>query len=200
MDILKRLREMLEGKDRKKLMHNAVIIIIIGIILIIAASTLFDGGKKTDGHNMPAEGQPPTASEATAGADARDADADRLEQILSKIRGVGRVEVMITYISDGESIPAYDTRKSESATVEKDSGGGTRSLNQIQDDSSVVYEDRQSGGKSPVIVKEMRPEARGVVVVADGAGDPEVTAEICGAVQVLMDIPVHRIKVLPMKK
>lgn len=199
VDIFKRLKERLEGKDRRKLAENAVIIIIIGIIVIIAASTFFSGGKKADTGNTPVKEQQ-ASSEAMAPAGTADINADRLEQILSRIQGVGRVEVMVTYVSGGESIPAYDTRRSESSTVEKDSGGGTRSVSQDQNDSSVVYEDRQGGGKSPVILKEMQPEVRGVVVVADGAGDPEVTQKISGAVQVLMDIPAHRIKILPMKK
>lgn len=200
MDILKRLKEMLEGKSRKKLVENAVIIIIIGIIVIIAAGTFLSGDKNTADTGNTTAGQESTQVAALTQPRTEDSIEDELAAILSKVQGVGRVDVMITYVSGKENIPAYDTKKSESSTDEKDSGGGTRSIDQGDYDSSVVYEDRQGGGKSPVILKELQPVVKGVVVVADGAGSPEVKERILNAVQVLVDIPVHKIQVIQMKK
>jgi stage III sporulation protein AG len=200
MDFMKRLKEMLEGKNRKKLVENTVIVIIIGVIVIIAASTFLNGSKDSGASQPPAGEQENIQTAALTQAGSGDSTEDELAAILSKIQGVGRVEVMITYVSGKESVPAYDTRKNESSTDEKDSGGGTRSISQGEYDSSVVYEDRQGGGKSPVILKEMQPVVKGVLVVADGAGSPEVKERICSAVQVLMDIPIHKIQVVQMKK
>lgn len=199
MDILKRLKEMLEGKSRKKLVENAVIIIITGIIVIIAAGTFLSGNKNTADTEKSAAVQ--ESAQATAVQPrTEDSVEGELAAILSKVQGVGRVDVMITYVSGKESIPAYDTKKSENTTDEKDSGGGTRSITQGDYDSTVVYEDRQGGGKSPVILKELQPVVKGVVVVADGAGSPEVKERILNAVQVLVDVPVHKIQVIQMKK
>ena len=200
MDIIKRLKEMLEGKSRKKLIENAVIIIIIGIIVIIAAGTFLSSSKNTADIENTAVGQESTQAAALPQSNTADSTEDELAAILSKMQGVGRVDVMITYVSGKENIPAYDIKKNESSTDEKDSGGGTRSINQGEYDSSVVYEDKQGGGKSPVILKELQPVVKGVVVVTDGAGSPEVKERILNAVQVLMDIPVHRIQVIQMKK
>ncbi len=199
MNILKRLKEMLEGKDRKKLIENTVIVIIIGIIVIIAAGTLFSGKKDSGGSQAPVAVQESTQAAVQAQASANPIE-DELASILSKMQGVGRVDVMITYASGKESIPAYDTKRNESSTEEKDSGGGTRSISQGEYDSTVVYEDRQSGGKSALILKELQPVVKGVVVVADGADSPQVRERICSAVQVLMDIPIHKIQVMQMKK
>ena len=200
MNILKRLKGMLEGKSRKKLIENAVIIIIIGIIVIIAAGTFLSGNKNTADIGKTTAVQESTQAVALTQSGTVDSTEDELAAILSKVQGVGRVDVMITYVSGKENIPAYDTKKSESSTDEKDSGGGTRSISQGEYDSSVVYEDRQGGGKSPIILKELQPVVKGVVVVADGAGSPEVKERILSAVQVLVDVPVHRIQVIQMKK
>lgn len=200
MDVIKRLKEMLEGKSRKKLIENAVIIIITGIIVIIAAGTFMNGDKNSGSNKAPTTGQEATQTAVQTQAAAVDSTEDKLAAILSRMQGVGRVDVMITYVSGKENIPAYDTKKNESSTDEKDSGGGTRSISQDEYDSTVVYEDRQNGGKSPVILKELQPVVKGVVVVADGAGSAEVKERICSAVEVLMDIPINKIQVIPMKK
>ena len=54
---------------------------------------------------------------------------EKLEDILSNVKGVGRVKVMITYSKTSQIIPMYDEDSSTSITEEKDSGGGTRIVN-----------------------------------------------------------------------
>jgi stage III sporulation protein AG len=54
-----------------------------------------------------------------------------------------------------------------------------------------------SGGE-PYVVKEIEPEVEGILVVAEGAGNETVVNEITYAVQVLFDVPVHKIKVVKM--
>ena len=49
------------------------------------------------------------------------------------------------------------------------------------------------------IVKEMEPEIEGVLIAAQGGDQNQVAGEITQAVQVLFDIPVHKIKVVKMK-
>ena len=63
-----------------------------------------------------------------------------------------------------------------------------------------MYEDVSSGIRLPVVLKEIYPEVKGVVVVAEGAGNAEVREKITRAVSVLMDIPVHRVQVFERKK
>lgn len=199
MDLLKRLKEMTENKNRKKLIENAVIIIIIGVILIIAGRSFFPAtnskGKQVD--------TPKSTDTANVSGDNTTAYSDtevELKSILSQISGAGKVDVMITYSVSKENVPAYDVKKSESKTDEKDSGGGTRKLEQSSYDSSIVYENSQNGEKNPVILKELEPVAKGVLVVAEGAANPEVREKLSRAVQVLMDIPIHKVSVIERKK
>ena len=55
-----------------------------------------------------------------------------------------------------------------------------------------------SNGGSPYVVKQIEPEIEGVLVAAQGGGDETVVNEITYAVQVLFDVPVHKIKVVKM--
>ena len=200
MDLFKKVMDKLQKGDRKKLIENTVIIAIIGIIILIASSTFLGGTKKS---NTPA-GSSTAAAVNTSTAIARTSEEERLEdrvkEILEQISGAGKVDIMITFSAESEKVPAYDTKKSESKTSEKDSSGGTRDITQSDTDSSVVFEDSGSGTKSPVILKNLLPEIKGVVVVADGAAKAEVKENITKAVQVLMDIPIHKIQVIERKK
>lgn len=188
-----------KGGDRKKLIENTVIVGIIGIVIIIAAST-FLGGDKKEKSNKTAASEKTTEAKVSYEESGDENLEERLEKILGQIEGVGRVDVMVTFSSGKESTPAYDTKKNESTTNEKDSSGGTRDITQNDYESSIVYEENQNGVKTPVIVKDVQPVVKGVLVVADGAAKAEVKERISNAVQVLMDIPIHKVQVIERKK
>ena len=54
--------------------------------------------------------------------------------------------------------------------------------------------------KKPIILKEVLPEVKGVVVVADGASDTLIKERLVNAVKVLFDIPIHKIQVFERKQ
>ena len=199
MEILKKLKKLIEGQDRKKLVENTVIVIVIGIIIIIAGSTLLKGKGQDTGGN-----EKETVSEATLSgnmtASGGTDDESRLRILLSQMKGVGRVDVMVTYAESSENVPAYDIKKNQSGTQEKDNEGGTRNISQEEYDSTLAYEDSSDGGKKPVILKKIEPEVKGVLVVADGAESAEVRERICNSVMVVLDVPAHKIQVVQRKK
>ncbi len=189
------LKKLTSKKSKKKLIENSVIAIIIGIIIIIAGSTLFrksaSGG--TDS-KTPDTYSADEVSGSMAASDKNDTEI-KMETILSQIKGAGSVNVMITYESGNEKVPAYDTKKNENNTQEKDNSGGTRNSAQNSYESSIVYEDNQGGDKKPVIIKEIPPKVMGVLVVADGANNPQVREELTNAVEVLVDVPAYKIQI-----
>lgn len=196
---LENLREKMNGQGKKKLIENCVIIIILGVVAIIAGSTIFGktGDEKTA--NAAKENEVQEAAKVIGSEDKEDLQK-RMESILSKIGGAGSVNVMITYVSGKELVPAYDTKRTENDTQEKDNGGGTRSIKNNDTENKVVYEESGNGVKKPVVLKELQPAVKGVVVVADGAADPVVRESLTRAVQVLVDVPVHKIQVLQRNK
>ena len=99
----------------------------------------------------------------------------RLANILSQIDGAGEVSVMITYYSSSEKNIAYETKVSSREKEESE-------------DKKAVMTDGE-----PMVVKEVYPKVRGVIVTADGGGNSAVRSAISAAVTASLDVPAHRI-------
>lgn len=203
MEKLLKLRELLikslAGKNKRKTVENTAIALVIGIILMIVGSSFLNSSSTKK--QIQAVGAKPIQEETKKGSSENDFSVNKeIEKILSQIEGAGRVSVLITYVSGKERVPATDIKKSENLTNEKDSGGGTRNNSQNNLETTVIYSEEQGGNKNPVILKEILPEVKGVVVVAEGAGNPEVKENIIRAVQVLTSIPPHKIQVFVKSK
>lgn len=122
----------------------------------------------------------------------------RLKNILKNIKGVGEVEVMVTFEMGTEIIPASNTTKSEDTTEERDSGGGTRIISSENVTETVVIANETNGHK-PLVLKEIKPMVNGVIVVAEGAENVEVKAKLYDAVKTVLQIPGHKVQVYPKK-
>lgn len=120
---------------------------------------------------------------------------ERLKEILSRVDGVGAVDVMIVLRSSEERVWLTDRDTNSSSTRETDSGGGSRQI-QSQEIREETVLAGQSGSTAPVLEKEVYPEISGVVVSAAGGGSPAVQAEISAAVEALFGVPSHKIKIL----
>ena len=116
--------------------------------------------------------------------------------MLESVEGAGEVKVMITLKSNGEQVVEKDRTYSENKTGQGEQSGQTTTNNNISRSESTVYS--SSNGGSPYVVKQIEPEIEGVLVAAQGGGDETVVNEITYAVQVLFDVPVHKIKVVKM--
>lgn len=110
-------------------------------------------------------------------------DEERLRKILSRIRGAGRVEIMVTYSESAESRPAYETGSDKSDRGEEGC------------DERIERKPVMADGK-PVILSTRYPRVKGVVVIAEGAKDPEVAANISEAVTTAFAIAPHRVCIL----
>lgn len=121
----------------------------------------------------------------------------KLENILMQMDGVGRVDVMITVLDGGEQIVEKDQKTTFSSTSERDSGGGERSVTEQAGEDSTVYVET-ADKKYPYIQKETLPTVAGVVVVAEGGGNPAAVSEISESVQALLKVEPHRIRVVKM--
>ncbi len=123
----------------------------------------------------------------------------RLRNILSQIDGAGDVQVMIRASASKTYVVEKDKTTSSSTVYETDSEGGTRKSEEKQLAETSLYTKDNNGNDIPWIVKEMEPEIEGVLIAAQGADQDQVAGEITQAVQVLFDIPVHKIKVVKLK-
>jgi stage III sporulation protein AG len=186
------------GGNKKRFIENTVIVVITGIIIIIAGSSLLGKGR-IDNNNNNNEQASVESNKTVKGEVMDDNTEEKMKLILSKIEGAGNVDVMITYVSGKEIVPTFDIKTNDSSTREKDANGGTRDVEQNVYESRIVYIEEKDGVRKPVVIKDLQPVVKGVVVVAEGAGNPDVKEELTRAVQALMDIPIHRIQVFKRK-
>lgn len=195
--ILKKFKEKLSGYGSKKIIEKALIIAIISVICLIAGSVMLEGNTNKNPVTSPESNSTDTETAGIikqGGGETKSEFETDLESILSKIKGAGRVDVMVTFYSGNESVPAADINTSENETQERDKEGGTRSVKQNDKDNKIVYEEAQ-GTKKPFIVKELLPKVKGVVIVADGAGNAEVKSNLSMAAAALLEVAAHKIQV-----
>lgn len=134
-------------------------------------------------------GDPPVSQDAGKGAEPAAAETfslsdfeGRLTACLSRIEGVGEVELMLTLDSAGREIYASDIRQSASASYE----------------STISTVSNGSYGEEPVRVTTTSPEFRGAVVVCQGADNDRVRLAVTEAVGSLCGLGADKITVIKM--
>lgn len=124
----------------------------------------------------------------------------RLKEMLEQIVGVGTVSVMINVESTDETVVQLDEKTMQQLTDETDRNGATRHITEITKDGQVAMYEVSGGEQTPIVVKKLRPEIRGVLVVAKGAENATVQRLIVEAIAKGLDVPTHRISVVPRKQ
>lgn len=192
-DPLKKIAEKIKGI---KNIEYIIAVLIIAIIISIYASTLNTPSSIPD-NDENNEGQMGIHWVKEEGF--RDPQEIRLEKALSSIRGAGKVEVMITYKSGKEIVPAFSSVESTTVTQEMDNNGGTRSINQTDTNTQPVTINN-SEGSEPLVLKEVEPEIKGVIVIAEGADDIRVKLELLKATQIALGVKSSQVEVFVMEK
>ncbi|MDP4159034.1 MAG: stage III sporulation protein AH, partial [Bacillota bacterium] len=117
---------------------------------------------------------------------------NKLQANILQMEGVGKVQVSVSFSTGLKTEYARNQNVTKSTTKETDKTGGTRETTSVSDNNQVVM---PSGSSQPVMVMEDRPEVAGVLIIAEGARDPNVREEIHTAVQTLLNIPSSKITV-----
>ncbi len=195
--------------------NNLLIIVLLGVLLMVIAipvDTAGTGGKSTSGNNNGGyqtkntginDGE--TTGSGTGGSTGtgyvweqeqyiKEMEA-KAESLLSGVSGAGQVKVMITLRASSEQVVEKDMPVTRSQTSEQDSQGGSRMVSEFATEDATVYR-KGNGYEEPYVVKTLSPSVEGVVVVAEGAGNGEVSRNLSEAVQILFGVEAHRVKVL----
>lgn len=156
----------------KKIFIYLVVVLLVGVSLMIS-------GKKNN-LNTAAISTPVSNVDYTNEIDGHPEEniKNELINILKKVEGVGDVDIIINYGSTSEKVPLVET--------------GTQSTGRIISSTD--------GSKSePYIITEISPRIKGVVIVAQGGNNIDVSGTLKNAVSSYLDIPVHKVNVLKMK-
>lgn len=175
---------------KKKIQYLAILLIIIVILTIYFAAG--GGGTKKQDSTTPAE--TPGAQSAAS----TDSIEQKLASTLSQIEGAGNVEVMITYESTSEIVPAISVDKQTSTTTDS-SDNGTSTTNTENTQSEVVTVG-SSSGNSALVLKEISPKIRGVIVVAEGADNIAVKLNLLSAIETLLNVNPDQVDVYKMNQ
>ena len=175
-----------------------------GLVLIAGLCCLvivFPMGKENDGQKQDNTVQ--RTEQQNPGTEPGEADYTermeaRLRELLSQVKDVGQVEVMVTVGSTVRKTVLQDGSRESEQITEQDSAGGSRSSVSERSEGTTVFYDIQ-GDSVPYILSETYPEITGVVVIAQGSGTGTVDLDILNAVQVLFDLPAHKIRIMKMK-
>ncbi len=194
-----------EGENNKKTIENLIVFVVLLIITIVAINYIWSGNKKSnktinDENKKLAVIENNTQNkENTSNNLNNNNDIElRLENILSNIKGVGNVKVLVTYMKTSQVIPMYNEDSSSSVTEEKDSGGGTRTVNENSSKKDIIYEET-NGVKTPITQSVINPQIEGAIVTAQGAGNADVKTNIVQAVEAVTGLATYKIQVFEME-
>lgn len=181
---------------------NLLILLLAGVLLVVIALPTEKSGREQQSPEQTAGIPDSAVQNALSPSGFSDMEEyaayleRRLENTLSRVSGVGAVQVMITLEATQELVLEKDQQTQSSSTTEEDSQGGSRYLHQISRSENTVY--HSSGNNEPYVVKTLLPRVEGVVVVAQGAGTGNINRNITDVVQALFDVEVHKVKVVKM--
>lgn len=191
---MNKLKEMFKGKKKTE---NLLVLLVLLIIVVIAINYIWNSDEKKE-NNVKQESQSNGIKQVST-ENIKDKTEEKLENILSKISGVGKVRVMITYSVSSSVTPVYDETSKISNTTENDDSGGTRTITQTENGKQIVYKENSDGSKEPITKNTESPKMEGAIIVAEGAENIEVKTNIIEAVEAATGLATHKIQVFKME-
>lgn len=123
---------------------------------------------------------------------------NQLKAALEEIVGVHSVTVVVNVEATERKVLEKNSILRNQTTLEEDQEGGVREIeDQSKEEQLVII---QNGDKEePIVLETRKPEIKGVLVVAGGAENIQVEKWIVEAVTRVLDVPSHRVAVIPKK-
>ncbi|UOE95920.1 stage III sporulation protein AG [Alkalihalobacillus sp. LMS39] len=205
---LKKLFEKGAGKNGKQRMHYVVMILCVGVALMILGN--FFSNDETSPTSQPVfnSDQSSTDDQPVFGqSDSPEPNSmkdyeiryeNQLKEVLDQVVGVSEVSIMINLAETERNVYERNTNTKEQVTDETDREGGKRKVEDTTRDEQVVIV-RNGDKEEAILVKQEKPEIRGVLVVAEGVENAQVKTWVVEAVSRVLDVPSHRVSVLPKK-
>ena len=176
------LKSKVEGKIKalKKLPMKTKIVIAVGLagILLIFVSEMFPAKNTAESKSIPTE------SVATDDTDSYKKQIEKeLKDVLSKVRGVGECNVIVTVEGTTEYVYAENLTKSTD-------NNGDRTSDRYENEIVITDND---GKKEALVRKIIKPQICGVVIVCEGGGDIKVNERVLKAVSTFLGISSSKI-------
>ena len=191
------------GTNNKRKIENLVFFIVLLIITIVAINLIWNGNKNETNEQTNNRSKQlamtsnQTQSNQIQGMSENDLET-KLEEILSRIQGVGEVKVLLNYSESSEVVAMYNETSKTSNTEETDTSGGTRKIQETDTQKDIIYQE-DNGEKTPITQKIVKPKIEGAIITAKGANQANVKANIIQAVEAVTGLATHKIQVFEMQ-
>lgn len=190
-DLLNKIKKYMEDIGNRKLINNLFMILMITIVLLLLLNKATSYNQK-DKSTVIKEGNEEYTN--IVESDYSIFLENKLVKILSQLNGVGDVHVMITLEDSLEKVPAMNQTKTIETTNEIDSEGGKREIIREDETTQIV-----NLSNDVVILKEVKPNIKGVIVIAEGAEKPVILENIYEAVKTVLGISANKVQVFSSK-
>jgi len=174
---MEKIKELL-NKDKKT--SNLILIVALLVIVLIFANYTFNSEDKK---NKTTSVMSKQVSEESTNMETR------LANIISKIAGVEKANVMISYSSTEKIIPVYDTKENIDTTTDDEKTSSKRTV-----EKTVAYEG-EGNNKNALLESKETAEATGAIVVVLGSITEQVKLEIKNAVSMVTSVPLHKVQI-----
>lgn len=198
------------GENKKPSKYQYLLVVLMVGVVIMLVSNVFSNkteqGEKstlTLNNEEELEEDVPTLGSKDSGKNTTMNDFERMyetqiKDALDQIVGVSDVTVMVNVASTATQIYEKNTVTQKQTTNETDRQGGKRTVEDSSVDEQTVII-REGEKEVPLISQTEKPDVLGVLVVAKGAENIQVKQWIIEAVTRVLDVPIHRVAVLPKK-
>lgn len=196
------------SKESDKKVQYLIIVLLFGAAIMMISNFLLDD--ESTNSSLPVlsstdEGEEDveTFGKKTAAGNEMIAEYERryetqLKDALEGIAGVSDVMVVVNVDATEKRVLEQNSVTRSQVTDEKDREGGERKVeDQSRDNQVVIIRDGEK--EVPIVLETKKPEIRGVLVVAKGADNIQVKKWIIESVTKLLDVPSHRVSVMPRK-
>lgn len=192
-DEKKTIQKLLTRLTEDKKYRRVLVFVGLGLIGLIFFSGFFEKNPKKIIETTVVEETSQTIATYTADLEAN------LEKMISKIKGAGVVQVMVTIEKGVENIYATERKTSKQVTKNKSSDFDTKNQENDNTETTYILLKDSDGGQKAVEVTQIQPVVKGVVVVCDGGGNVQVEQQIIDAVTTALDISSTKVCVVSSK-
>ncbi|MBM4762248.1 stage III sporulation protein AG [Bacillus sp. B15-48] len=195
--------------DKKPGKYPYFLIVVLFGIAVMLVSNLF-GGNSSSSNDLPAfNNQSDKQEDAPAFGQQKSVENNiiakyeeayktELKEALETIMGVGEVTVVVNVDATEKKVFEKNTVTQSQSTDEVDQQGGKRTVEDLSKDEQLVII-REGDSETPIVIETKKPTIRGVLVIAKGAENVQVQKWIIEAVTRTLDVPSHKVSVLPKK-
>lgn len=180
------------GADRRKLLVFLYLAVGGAVLLLLFRPAPRGAMQPTAGQTAPRAG-------GDWGQYRTEPEIRRLERelagILGQIAGAGRVRVSLTLATSSGSQWEENRRRNRRTVENRGQDGSVEITTEETEETTLALARRADGSEAPIGTLSTAARVAGAIVVADGAQDPAIRANLARAAAVYLGLGLHRIMV-----